>query len=174
MTTSLTDGLFLSNQLCRLAQITRRQLQMLHEADDLVPTRHDKGGPLRGHRWSVMQVLGAAYYAAFLRAGSHASWGHDAAAWVSRQDPEALFAALAKGRTLLSLSPDGRGWLVAPCLRPDASRKQRIMLAELDLAKIKDALGKRIDLLADRFDRWAGGESLGPEEVSRAGGRRSG
>jgi hypothetical protein len=80
MTHSLTDAVFTSQHLCRLADITRRQLQLLYQAEVLLPARPGIGRQGSAHRWSAMQVLGAAYYAAFLRAGCQSCWGYEAAA----------------------------------------------------------------------------------------------
>jgi hypothetical protein len=75
---------------------------------------------------------------------------------VSRQQPDTLFAELAKGRTLLSVTANGQGRLVMPTLKPDASRKHRLMVAALDLARVKDTVTRRIGEMAARWSAWAG------------------
>jgi hypothetical protein len=99
---------------------------------------------------------------------------------VSRQNPGRLLIDLKAGKTLLSLRPDGEGVLVAPSLPPHASREQRLMLANLNLAatykRVFDrahaaaSAGERAELDAIRAQVEglaavvAGGDGAGTEE----------
>src|SRR5262249_55020910 len=122
-------------ELCELAGVTPRTLQSLLEAGAVVPA--DTGAKGRGNtrRFDLMQAVAVAHAADFIRAGCDRSWANAACAWVSRQNPGRLLVDLKAGKTLLSLRPDGEGVLVEPSLPPTATREQRLMLANLNLAR---------------------------------------
>jgi hypothetical protein len=123
-----------TDQLCELAGVSRRTLQSLIEAGAVVPTEKGAKGHGNSRGFTLMEALGVATAADWIRAGCDRSWCNAACAWVSRQNPGKLLVELAGGRTLLSLRPDGEGVLVAPSLGPHATREQRVMLANLNLA----------------------------------------
>jgi hypothetical protein len=124
-----------TDQLCQLAGVSRRCLQSLIEAGAVVPTEKGAKGQGNSRGFTLMEALGVATAADWIRAGTDRSWANAACAWVSRQNPGKLLVDLMGGKTLLSLRPDGEGVLVFPYLPPHATREQRLMLASLNLAR---------------------------------------
>jgi hypothetical protein len=107
-----------------------------------------------------MQAVAAAYARAFLDAGAHWSWAHEACLWVAEQHPGKLLKEFAKGRTLLALALVGRSRLVEPYLKVGAKRADRLMLAQLNLEAVYNRVLQRIEELAERLARE---ERLGRE-----------
>jgi hypothetical protein len=149
--------LLTSAQLIAVADITRRQLQQLEVTGALVPYggRRGKGSD---SRWTVPDAVGAAYSRAFLLAGCTAWWAGAACAWVARQDESKVWADLYAGRTLLALTPDGHGRLVAPSFNPARTRETRIKVAMLNLRAVYERTLKRLAELC--------GELVDQEELS--------
>jgi hypothetical protein len=91
-----------------------------------------------------MQAIGIAYAQAFLDANCDRSWAYEACRWVAAQEPGFLLLEFAKGKTLLNLSPiPEESRLVVPYLKPGASRKHRLMVAQLDLEKCYERVLER-------------------------------
>jgi hypothetical protein len=141
---------FTTPHLLELTGLTRRQLQHMEEAGALTAHRKGRGGPGRAATWTVMQAVAAAYGKAFLDAGCHPTWAYAAAAWVAARHQGELAEALAQGRTLLALAPDGQSRLVEPYLKPGATREQRIAVAQLNLRAVQERLLRRAEELGVR------------------------
>jgi hypothetical protein len=159
----MTKPTLTTPQLLELTGMSRRQLQSFEEAGALRPLRRPRGaGRGRAGVWSFMHVVGAAYGKAFLDAGGHPSWAYDVVRWVASQEPERLAAEFAEGRVLPNVFPGGVGWLVVPYLKPGATRKHHLMLAQLDLHKCYERV------LRTALELTGGGA----EEEKAAGARR--
>ena len=126
---------FTTQDVCEIADISPRGLQLMLLAKAVVPVA--SGGPGRGRhrRFSVQQTVAVAYGASFLAANCVHSWAYAATSWVAAQHPGALIVEFAQGKTLLALLPHGKSRLVEPYLEPQAGHDKHLLLSQLDLSK---------------------------------------
>jgi hypothetical protein len=146
-----SERLWSTHEAVFLPGVNIRRMQLLLADGSIEPAlRGCRGGSWTQHRYTLEQVLGIAHAGDFKRAGCSAEWGHRAARWVSQQKLKDLLAAFSEGRTLLSLTADGQGRLVAPNLKPSASREQQRMVSELNLARTSARVtGRMVALLPE-------------------------
>jgi hypothetical protein len=127
-------GVFTSTEVCKLAGVTTRGLQLMLEAGAVAPVVRGSRGRYTPSRFSIMQTVGIAYAQAFINAKCHRSWAYEACAWVAAQKPDVLIKGFDKGNTLLCLAPITAQTRLVPLNKPTASREMRIRLAQLNLA----------------------------------------
>jgi hypothetical protein len=132
---SQTLAEFTTAELLKLTGATRAQVQRLENASALTAVSIGQGRT--PNIWSMMHVIGVAYYLAFLDAGMDHTWGYAACDWLSRHTVEDLVTAFQdKTKALLALSPNGDGSIIEPYLKPGASREQQLQLVKLDLKAV--------------------------------------
>ncbi|SRR5579885_1851948 len=167
---------FTSTQVCEVAGVTRRQLQLLVESGTVTPVRKGRRGPGRQDLYSFRQVIALAYGGAFLAAGAHLDWAREAARFVARMHPGELLVELAHGRTLLVMYPERAGLsrFVDPksVLSPLATREQRLFAARLDMRSCYLRVWRRAEELVVRLTREerAAAERMAREEAASRGG----
>jgi hypothetical protein len=124
--------------ICELCGVSRRYLQRLVDEGLLIPRK--RGQRFRESQiFDVMAVVGVSYGQAFKAAGADPFWRDEAVRFVAGLSVAELLAAVAEGKTFVALAPPGavaQSQLIVPQLRPNASRADRLMLAQLDLQKV--------------------------------------
>jgi hypothetical protein len=113
----------------------------------LEPVVKGSKGRSLSRKFSVWQTVSLAYGAACLDAGCCRHYAFEAVRWLVGQYPQ-FCGRVARGETLVALTPDGRGRLVKPEPPPDATRKERLALANLDLGVVWRTTLARIERMA--------------------------
>jgi hypothetical protein len=140
----LNAGTFTKVEIAELSGVTIRFIERLCAKGVIIP--HVVGGCGKGDksRYAIMEALGVSVCAAFVKAGLHQEWGYAACQCLAAMEPGRLVLNLAAGRTFLALRPEGGGVLVKPYLSPNATRGDRLLLAQLNVGSIYRRLLARL------------------------------
>jgi hypothetical protein len=151
-----------SAEVCEVAGCTPRQLQSFLELCPLEPVVKGSKGRGCSHGYSLWQCVCVAYGRACLEAGCHHDYAYRVVKWLAGQYPRVV-APLARGETLVSLTPTGEGRMVKP--DPAADRKEKLAAAKLDLLCVHQTVLNKVMRLAES-------QAVGEKARAQARGRK--